>query len=177
MRSTEELLQLRQQAIALRRAGKSRRQIKEALGSMSNTTLSWALEGEPPPEWTRRPRAKDAVRARQGTARKGPRLRGDRHRTRRLQELNLTLGQGHADAAAPDLSGIPQALRRGGPEVLGGRAPGPRGGPAGDHRRRDRGDRPAQRSRAPDHWSRCLLVRRSQRQTATTFRPSRIRQQ
>jgi len=64
MRSTEELLQLRQQAIALRRAGKSRRQIEEALGSMSNTTLSWALEGEPPPEWTRRPRAKDAVRAR-----------------------------------------------------------------------------------------------------------------
>src|SRR5215469_2751514 len=64
MRSTEELLQLRQQAIALRRAGKSRRQIKEALGSMSNITLSWALQGEPPPEWTRRPRAKDPVRAR-----------------------------------------------------------------------------------------------------------------
>lgn len=63
MRSTEELLRLRQQAIALRRAGKSRRQIKEALGSMSNTTLSWALRGEPPPEWTRRPNAKDPVRA------------------------------------------------------------------------------------------------------------------
>ncbi len=30
---------------------------------MSNETLSWALQGEPPPEWTRRPRAKDAVRA------------------------------------------------------------------------------------------------------------------
>jgi transcriptional regulator with XRE-family HTH domain len=63
MRSTEELLQLRQQAIALRRAGKSRRQIKEALGRMSNATLSWALRGEPPPEWTLRPNAKDAVRA------------------------------------------------------------------------------------------------------------------
>jgi transposase-like protein len=63
MRSTEELLQLKQRAIALRRAGKSRRQIKEALGSMSNTTLSWALQGEPPPEWTRRPNAKDPVRA------------------------------------------------------------------------------------------------------------------
>jgi hypothetical protein len=48
MRSTEELLQLKEQAIALRRAGKSRRQIKESLGSMSNTTLSWALKGEPP---------------------------------------------------------------------------------------------------------------------------------
>ena len=63
MRSTDELTRLRQQAIALRRAGKSRRQIKEALGSMSNATLSWALRGEPPPEWTRRPNAKDAVRA------------------------------------------------------------------------------------------------------------------
>ena len=63
MRSAEELLQLKEQAIALRRAGKSRRQIKESLGSMSNTTLSWALEGEPPPEWTRRPNAKDALRA------------------------------------------------------------------------------------------------------------------
>jgi transcriptional regulator with XRE-family HTH domain len=63
MRSTKELLQLKEQAIALRRAGKSRRQIKEALGSMSNTTLSWALQGEPPPEWTRRPNAKDEVRA------------------------------------------------------------------------------------------------------------------
>lgn len=63
MRSNEELVQLREQAVALRRAGKSRRQIKEALGSMSNTTLSWALQGEPPPEWTRRPNAKDEVRA------------------------------------------------------------------------------------------------------------------
>jgi Helix-turn-helix len=63
MRSTDELLQLNERAIALRRAGKSRRQIKEALGSMSNTTLSWALQGEPPPEWTRRPNAKDPVRA------------------------------------------------------------------------------------------------------------------
>jgi transcriptional regulator with XRE-family HTH domain len=63
MRSTEELLQLKEQAIALRRAGKSRRQIKEALGITSNGTLDWALKGVPPPEWTRRPRAKDAVRA------------------------------------------------------------------------------------------------------------------
>ena len=63
MRSAEELLQLKEQAIALRRAGKSRRQIREAIGSVSNATLSRALEGEPPPEWTRRPNAKDEVRA------------------------------------------------------------------------------------------------------------------
>jgi transposase len=53
---------LREQAIALRRAGKSRRQIKETLGIGSNSTLDRALAGEPPPPWTRRPRAKDDVR-------------------------------------------------------------------------------------------------------------------
>jgi transcriptional regulator with XRE-family HTH domain len=55
---------LREQAVALRRAGRSRREIKEILGIGSNQTLNEALHGEPPPEWTRRPRAKDALRAR-----------------------------------------------------------------------------------------------------------------
>ena len=47
----------------LRRAGKSLRQIKQILGPMSNSTLHDALRGEPPPEWTRRPNAKDDLRA------------------------------------------------------------------------------------------------------------------
>jgi transposase-like protein len=47
----------------LRREGKSRRQIKEILGPMSNATLNDALRDEPPPEWTRRPRAKDDLRS------------------------------------------------------------------------------------------------------------------
>jgi transposase len=64
MRSNRELLRLKDQAIALRRSGKSRRQIKEILGIVSNATLDRALQGVPPPEWTRRPRAKDPVRAR-----------------------------------------------------------------------------------------------------------------
>ena len=55
---------LREQAIALRRAGRSRREIKDLLGIGSNETLNGALRGEPPPEWTRRPRAKDDSRAR-----------------------------------------------------------------------------------------------------------------
>jgi transcriptional regulator with XRE-family HTH domain len=55
---------LRERAIALRRSGRSRREIKEILGIGSNQTLNEALHGEPPPEWTRRPRAKDALRAR-----------------------------------------------------------------------------------------------------------------
>ena len=47
----------------LRRQGKSVRQIKAVLGPMSNATLNNALKDEPPPEWTRRPKAKDELRA------------------------------------------------------------------------------------------------------------------
>jgi hypothetical protein len=56
--------QRREQAIALRRAGRSRREIKEILGFTSNAQLNDALKGEPPPAWTLRPRAKDELRAR-----------------------------------------------------------------------------------------------------------------
>ncbi len=48
----------------LRRQGKSLRQIKAVLGPMSNATLNNALKDEPPPEWTRRPKAKDELRVR-----------------------------------------------------------------------------------------------------------------
>jgi transcriptional regulator with XRE-family HTH domain len=54
--------QLRVQAVALRRAGKSVRQIKQILGPIGNRALQEALRGEPPPEWTRRPNAKDDLR-------------------------------------------------------------------------------------------------------------------
>jgi hypothetical protein len=55
-------LQLREQAIALRRAGKSRREIKELLAITRNWTLDEALRGEPPQPWTWRPNAKDDLR-------------------------------------------------------------------------------------------------------------------
>src|SRR5215469_1089459 len=61
MRTKDELLELRKQAVALRRAGKSRREIKEILG-VGNSTLDPALRGEPAPLWTSRPRAKDELR-------------------------------------------------------------------------------------------------------------------
>jgi predicted transcriptional regulator len=54
---------LRDRAIALRRAGRSRREIKEMLAITSNSTLNTVLAGEPPPAWTRRPNAKDALHA------------------------------------------------------------------------------------------------------------------
>lgn len=55
---------LRQQAVALRRAGLSRRQIRDRLHVDNNDILNRLLEGEPPPDWTKRPRAKDDLRAR-----------------------------------------------------------------------------------------------------------------
>jgi transcriptional regulator with XRE-family HTH domain len=64
MRNVKEMALLRARIVQLRREGRSRRQIKEILGPMSNTTLDDALRGEPPPEWTRRPNAKDEVRSR-----------------------------------------------------------------------------------------------------------------
>jgi hypothetical protein len=63
MDSTRSLDDRREQAIALRRAGKSRREIKEILGVGSNATLNELLAGEPPLESTRRPNAKDDLHA------------------------------------------------------------------------------------------------------------------
>jgi transcriptional regulator with XRE-family HTH domain len=63
MRTPVELDDLRRRAAALRREGRSRREIKELLGPMSNSTLNDALQGVPPPDWTLRPNAKDHLRA------------------------------------------------------------------------------------------------------------------
>jgi predicted transcriptional regulator len=59
-----EFSQLREQAIALRRTGKSRREIKQLLGITSNWTLNESLKGEPPLPQNFRPNAKDDARAR-----------------------------------------------------------------------------------------------------------------
>ncbi|MFJ4832241.1 hypothetical protein ACIP79_20405 [Streptomyces sp. NPDC088747] len=55
---------LRERALALRRAGLSRRQIRDRLHVDNNDILNRLLEGEPPPAWTKRPNAKDDLRAR-----------------------------------------------------------------------------------------------------------------
>jgi predicted transcriptional regulator len=63
MEHKRPLPELGEQAIALRRAGKSRREIAEILHITNHDTLTEALRGEPPPAWTRRPNAKDDLRA------------------------------------------------------------------------------------------------------------------
>jgi hypothetical protein len=62
MRTPQQHAQLREEAIALRLAGKSVREIKDALGPVGKRTLSAALNGTPPAEWTLRPNAKDDLR-------------------------------------------------------------------------------------------------------------------
>ncbi|MFE2880417.1 hypothetical protein ACFXG6_15910 [Streptomyces roseus] len=54
---------LREQAVALRREGHSLRQIRDRLGVHNNDILGRLVKGEPPPEWTKRPNAKDDLRA------------------------------------------------------------------------------------------------------------------
>lgn len=55
---------LRQRAVALRRAGHSLRQIRDALKVSNNDFLHRLVKGEPPPEWTKRPNARDDLRTR-----------------------------------------------------------------------------------------------------------------
>jgi hypothetical protein len=58
----EDFDALRERAIALRRAGLSRRQIRDQLHVHNNDILNRLLDGEPAPAWTKRPRAKDDLR-------------------------------------------------------------------------------------------------------------------
>ncbi|WP_454330275.1 hypothetical protein [Streptomyces glaucescens] len=55
---------LREQAVALRRRGYSLRQIRDELKIFNNDILNRLVKGEPAPEWTKRPRAKDDLRER-----------------------------------------------------------------------------------------------------------------
>ncbi|KAB1143955.1 hypothetical protein F7R91_23845 [Streptomyces luteolifulvus] len=54
---------LRERAVALRRGGYSLRQIRDELKIFNNDILNQLVKGEPPPEWTKRPNAKDDLRA------------------------------------------------------------------------------------------------------------------
>ncbi|MFH8772195.1 helix-turn-helix domain-containing protein [Streptomyces sp. NPDC017958] len=58
----EDFEGLRERAVALRREGLSLRQIRDELKIFNNDILNQLVKGEPPPEWTKRPRAKDELR-------------------------------------------------------------------------------------------------------------------
>ncbi|GGV38643.1 hypothetical protein [Streptomyces spectabilis] len=64
MTEITDFASLRHRAITLRRAGLSLRQIADALQVRSKDLLQRLVEGEPAPEWTKRPRAKDDLRER-----------------------------------------------------------------------------------------------------------------
>ncbi|MER7478574.1 hypothetical protein ABTX60_13095 [Streptomyces sp. NPDC126510] len=53
---------LREKAVTLRRQGLSLRQIRDELKIYNNDILNQLVKGEPPPAWTKRPRAKDDLR-------------------------------------------------------------------------------------------------------------------
>ncbi|MDN3260089.1 hypothetical protein QWJ26_09775 [Streptomyces sp. CSDS2] len=55
---------LRERAVALRRSGYTLRQIRDELKIYNNDLLNQLVKGEPPPEWTQRPNAKDDLRDR-----------------------------------------------------------------------------------------------------------------
>ncbi|MGA5494419.1 hypothetical protein ACPCSP_08630 [Streptomyces cinereoruber] len=55
---------LQEQAVALRREGLSLRQIRDRLKVYNNDLLHRLVKGEPAPEWTKRPNAKDDLRGR-----------------------------------------------------------------------------------------------------------------
>ncbi len=63
MTANRDLSAVREQAIALRLAGKSLREIRELLGPLGKSTLNEMVRGTPAPYWTRRPNAKDDLRA------------------------------------------------------------------------------------------------------------------
>ncbi|MFJ9040464.1 hypothetical protein ACIRF8_28275 [Streptomyces sp. NPDC102406] len=55
---------LRERAVGLRRDGLSLSQISDELGIRNRALLGRLVQGEPPAEWTKRPRAKDDLRLR-----------------------------------------------------------------------------------------------------------------
>ena len=117
-----------ERAIALRRAGHSLREIKQILGIGSNQTLHEALRGEPPPEWTRRPRAKDDLHAR---------ARELRAQGLDYDDIAAALGVSKSsvslwvrDMPRPERLSYEECRKRVGrgiPALLGGRATRPRG--------------------------------------------------
>ncbi|HTZ94414.1 MAG TPA: hypothetical protein VMB74_18640 [Streptosporangiaceae bacterium] len=119
MRTKDELLELREQAVTLRRAGKSRSEIKEILG-VGNSTLGPALRGEPPPLWTLRARAKDDQRAKARELRASGCTYDEIAAELGVSKGSVSLWAGYATPRPAELRRVSQAQRRGHSQVLGG---------------------------------------------------------
>ncbi len=168
MRTPQEMAALRERIIQLRREGKSRRQIKEILGSMSNSTLDDALRGEPPPEWTRRARAKDDLRER---------ARELRTQGLDYEEIAAALGVAKSsvslwvrDLARPASLSYEECRKRaaeGAHRYWAAERPVREAARARDPRDRRGRDRRAHRTRAADRRGHRLLVRGREEQVDT----------
>ena len=153
MRTAKEMAILRERAIQLRRQGKSRRQIKEILGPMGNSTLD-QLSGASRPRSGRRARRKGrGAVPRPRTARTGPGPRGDRRRlgvaksSVSLWVRHLARRPGSMQSPGPGLPRVsgatgplsaPSGRLRGQPSALPPRASRRADGPRDYRGRRDR---------------------------------------
>ena len=143
----------------LRRQGKSLRQIKEILGPMSNATLNDALNGEPPPEWTQRPKAKDELRVSARELRSQGMDYEEIAAASAWPRARFPSGSATCPRRRTQLRGMPEASRRRRRPLLGRRTPRPRGHADRGPRSRRRRDRRVDRSRDPHRRRHRLLVR------------------
>lgn len=165
---------LREQAITLRREGLSRRQIRDRLLVDNNDILNRLLDGEPAPDWTRRPNAKDDLRA------KARELRLQGMTYDRIQ-VELGCSKSSISLWVRDLPKPPRRTReeasaiakRGWEATLQRREEEQPADQAGGQGR----DRDAVRAGTHDRGGRALLGRRDQGQASRPTRERGIRQQ
>lgn len=128
---------LREKAVALRREGLSRREIRDRPAVHNNDILNRLLEGEPPPERTKRPNAEDDLR--------------DRARELRLQGMTYDRIQVELDYSKSSISLWVRAL----PKPTGRRTPAEQARPASRRRwEHENTVRDEQRSRAKESAAR-----------------------
>ena len=109
----EDTRNLREAVIALRRAGKSRREIRAELG-IGNSTLDRLVQGVPPAQWTVRPRAKDARRIRARTLRSEGRFYPEIAAELGVSKSSVSLWVRDLPSPNPNYAGRPQCS----PEAL-----------------------------------------------------------
>lgn len=98
--------QTKQRARELRRAGLSVTQVAARLGVPSASTVQDWVRGVPPPDWTRRPRAKDQERQRARTMRAAGRTYDEIARELSVSKSSVSLWTRDLDHPAPSPAGV-----------------------------------------------------------------------